>query len=66
MKKLIVLCGATIALAGCYPTTYTHIEKADNGYVLTKNQAGFIRVHGEVWYCTPEGKTLQCKQTGEK
>jgi hypothetical protein len=52
---------------GCYPTQYSHIEKVDTGYVLTKNQAGFLRVHGEIWKCTPKSdKAWDCHQSAEK
>jgi hypothetical protein len=67
MKKLLVICGVGLLALGCYPTTYTHIEKVEGGYVLTKNQAGFFRVKGEMWKCTPKSdKAWDCKQTGHK
>lgn len=68
MNKIILSCVAALAVIGCYPTQYTHIERADSGYVLTKNQAGFFRVHGEIWMCTPDqgGKVLNCHEASEK
>ena len=67
MKKLSIMIGTALLAIGCYPTQYTHIEKIDNDYILTKNQAGFFRVHGEVWKCTPQGeKAMTCVELSEK
>ncbi|MES1183317.1 MAG: hypothetical protein ABUL60_05850 [Myxococcales bacterium] len=67
MNKLITICGAALLAIGCYPTQYSHIEKVDTGYVLTKNQAGFLRVHGEIWKCTPKSdKAWDCHQSAQK
>jgi hypothetical protein len=67
MKKLFLILGVSLTALGCYPTQYTHVEKVDDGYILTKNQAGFFRVHGEVWKCVPQGeKDLVCTGLAEK
>jgi len=69
MKRtsLVVLALFATALAGCYPTQYTHVEKIEDGYILTKNKAGFFRVHGEVWKCVTSGpEAFNCREVSEK
>lgn len=67
MNKLVMICGAALFAVGCYPTQYSGIEKTENGYTLTKNQAGFFAVHGEVWKCTPKSeKAWDCHQSAGK
>ncbi len=65
MARTLILCWTlAVTAAGCYPTQYTHIEKVSDGYVLTKNQGGFLRVSGELWHCTPHGeKHFECVKT---
>jgi hypothetical protein len=67
MKKILMGLVVSLCAMGCYPTQYTHVEKVEDGYILTKNQAGFFRVHGEVWKCTPQGeKAMTCTQLAER
>ncbi len=57
---------ALIALsaAGC-ASGYRGIQPVEGGgYMVTKDQAGFMRQYGELWHCKPasDPAQLQCKK----
>ncbi|MBN2527156.1 MAG: hypothetical protein JXR76_12250 [Deltaproteobacteria bacterium] len=67
MKKALIILGFSLFAVSCFPSQYTHIEKVDEGYILTKNKGGFFKAHGEVWKCTPKAETtFSCKRTALK
>lgn len=65
-KTVLAMIGSSVLFVGCYPAAYTHIEQVDDGYMVTKNEAGFIRTHGELLHCKPEGSKMKCKEVGHK
>jgi len=68
MKRLMLgaLAVLTLATAGCFPATYTSIQKnPDGSYLLTKNKAGFFTYYGVVYHCTGAGNALQCAKIDE-
>jgi hypothetical protein len=61
VKTLALLVGAACT-AGC-GSAYTSIRPLEDGsYLLTENAAGFIRISGAVYRCTPQGEKLVCKE----
>ncbi|MCA9621878.1 MAG: hypothetical protein KC731_22795 [Myxococcales bacterium] len=66
MKRAAIFGFALAAVAfltGC-PAGYNSIRQVENGYILTKDQAGAFRVHGELWHCKPMGNAaqMQCRK----
>ena len=65
MRKIFCVVIAAFFATACFPTQYTHIEKIDDGYLLTRNKANFIKVKGQIWKCTPETPTtFKCTPGG--
>jgi hypothetical protein len=62
--KLLFLAAVSFSSVACYPTQYSHIEQVEGGYMVTKNQAGFFRVHGELFFCKPNGEQMICTEVG--
>lgn len=53
-----------LAAAGC-ASGYRGIQPVEGGsYMVTKDQAGFMRQYGELWHCKPasDPAQLQCKK----
>jgi hypothetical protein len=53
-----------LSAAGC-ASGYSNIQALEGGsYLVTKDQAGFMRQHGELWQCKPasDPSKLQCKK----
>jgi hypothetical protein len=63
-RALILTVFAAIASlsTGC-AATYTNIHKNEDGsYLVTRTKAGFIRMYGTLFQCTPQGETMVCKE----
>ena len=53
MKKLALIMLPAILLTGC-AAGFRHVERTQDGkYIVTKDQAGAFRQHGEIWLCEP-------------
>ncbi len=53
MKKLALIICSTALLTGC-AAGFRHVERTHDGkYIVTKDQAGAFRQHGEIWICEP-------------
>lgn len=62
IAMLIITVFTVLSLGGC-AAAFTDIRaNGDGTYTLTYTKQGFFRVYGEVYQCTPQGKTqLMCQ-----
>lgn len=62
MKKIAALSLLALGLAACAPTTFTNIDKNDDGsYTITRIRAGFFNVGSNVYRCTENAEGMTCR-----
>jgi hypothetical protein len=65
MITRILLLVTALSMAGC-GVAYTSIRQdPDGSYIVTGANAGFFRMNGEVYHCSPDGARMKCQLTGE-